>query len=139
VSVPAPVQKRPLLGGYPRHDALLPVLRFFKKTLDNYDVTDRMSKRSFDGKLDLVRSKDDDLHGARCCYSFKVPSTYAFAAMERLAHTHNSSPQSFIRPLFKSIQVTTKTSVSNNFHDKTAQGYLSNSPSSRGSRTSGHS
>jgi hypothetical protein len=77
------------LGGYLGHDALLP---FFttsqKKSLDIYVVTDHTSERFFGGRLDLARSKGDGMCGARCCCSFKVPSTYTYAAtVRRLAGT----------------------------------------------------
>jgi hypothetical protein len=61
---------------------------FQKKNADIYVMTGRTSERGFDGKLDLVRSKDDSLRGARHCCSFKAPSTYAYAAtVQRLAGT----------------------------------------------------
>jgi hypothetical protein len=60
----------------------------FQKNPDIYVVTNRTSKRFFDGKLDLARSKDDGLRRARRCCSFKVPSTYATVTMvRRLAST----------------------------------------------------
>jgi hypothetical protein len=49
VSVFAPVQRRSLLGGYPRHNALLVFPNFFKKNLDNCVETDCTSERFFDG------------------------------------------------------------------------------------------
>jgi hypothetical protein len=74
--------------GYPGHDALLLFFRLFKKHPDIYVVTDRTSERFFGGRLDLARSKDDGLCGAKRCYLFKVPSNYASTAMvRRLAGT----------------------------------------------------
>jgi hypothetical protein len=56
---------------------------FQKRNPDIYVVTNRMSERFFGRRLDLARSKDDGLRGARYCCSFKVPSTYASVAMVR--------------------------------------------------------
>jgi hypothetical protein len=55
----------------------------FSKKPDNYVVTDRTNERFFDKKDDLARSKGDGLRRAKCCYSFKAPSTYTSAATVR--------------------------------------------------------
>jgi hypothetical protein len=88
MSVPAPVPERSPLGGYLGHDALLLFLRFFSKKIYIYVITDPTGERCFGGRLDLMRSKDDGLCGARCCCLFKVPSAYAsVATTPRLAST----------------------------------------------------
>jgi hypothetical protein len=56
---------------------------FFKENLNIRVVTDHTGKRVFGGRLNLMRSKDDGMCGARRCCSFQVPSAYAFAAMVR--------------------------------------------------------
>jgi hypothetical protein len=78
------MQRHSLLGGYPGYDALLPIFYEFSKTNpDNYVKTDRTSERFFGRKLDLAKSKGDGLRRARCCCSFKDPSTHTFAATVR--------------------------------------------------------
>jgi hypothetical protein len=82
------VQRRSLLGGYPRHDALPPFLLNFSKNPDKCVETDRTSERFFGRKLDLAKSKGGGLRGERGCCSFKAPSAHASTAMaRRLANT----------------------------------------------------
>jgi hypothetical protein len=97
------------------------ILRFFKKNPDNYVMTDCKSERSFDGKLDLARSKDDSLRGMRRCCLFKVPSTYASAAMvQRLAGT--SRVLRLSSDLFsKAFKWPPRLWSENNFHNKNTQ------------------
>jgi hypothetical protein len=112
----------------------MPSIRFYdfsKKSLNIYVVTDHTSERFFGRMLDLARSKDDGLCGARCCCSFKVPSTYASASsVQRLVGTarvlrplsdlFSKAPEQPPRLRSKTIFTTNRAS------------YFSNSPSSRG-------